>query len=88
MKKLLKIWNNAAEWLCGFGSDKWVHLVVGAIISFLGFNSTKVRLRRKTGDIYGRGLSLFQFHKGSIKTFILMISNIPPHYVSIPQRFD
>ena len=34
MKKLLKIWNKAAEWLCGFGSDKWVHLVVGAIISF------------------------------------------------------
>lgn len=35
MKKLLKIWNNAAEWLCSFGSDKWVHLVVGEIISFL-----------------------------------------------------
>lgn len=34
MKKLLKIYNRAAEWLCGFGSDKWVHLVVGAIISF------------------------------------------------------
>lgn len=34
MKKLLKIWDKAAEWLCGFGSDKWVHLVVGAIISF------------------------------------------------------
>ena len=34
MKKLLKIWNEAAEWLCGFGSDKWVHFVVGAIISF------------------------------------------------------
>ena len=33
MKKLLKIWNKAAEWLCSFGSDKWVHLVVGAIIS-------------------------------------------------------
>ena len=35
MNKLLKIWNGAAEWLCGFGSDKWVHLVVGAIISFV-----------------------------------------------------
>ena len=35
MKKLLKIWDKAAEWLCGFGSDKWVHLVVGAIISFV-----------------------------------------------------
>ena len=34
MKKLLKIWNDAAEWLCGFESDKWVHFVVGAIISF------------------------------------------------------
>lgn len=34
MKKLLKIWNKAAEWLCGFGSDKWVHFVVGTIISF------------------------------------------------------
>ena len=34
MKKILKIWNKAAEWLCGFGSDKWVHFVVGAIISF------------------------------------------------------
>ena len=34
MKKILKIWNRAAEWLCGFGSDKWVHFVVGAIISF------------------------------------------------------
>lgn len=34
MKKLLKIWNDAAEWLCGFSSDKWVHFVVGAIISF------------------------------------------------------
>ena len=35
MKKILKIWNEAAEWLCGFGSDKWVHFIVGAIISFL-----------------------------------------------------
>lgn len=35
MKKLLKIYNRAAEWLCGFGSEKWVHFVVGAIISFL-----------------------------------------------------
>lgn len=34
MKKLLKIWNKAAEWLCGFGGDKWVHFVVGTIISF------------------------------------------------------
>ena len=34
MKKLLKIWNKAAEWLCGFGSDKWVHFFVGVIISF------------------------------------------------------
>ena len=34
MKKLLEIWNKAAEWLCGFGSDKWVHFVAGAIISF------------------------------------------------------
>lgn len=34
MKKLLKIWNDAAEWLCGFGSDKWVHFFVGVIISF------------------------------------------------------
>lgn len=35
MKKLLKIWNNAAEWLCSFGSDKWVHFVVATIISFV-----------------------------------------------------
>ena len=35
MKKLLEFWDNAAEWLCGFSSDKWVHFVVGAIISFL-----------------------------------------------------
>ena len=35
MKKLLKIWNKAAEWLCGFGSDKWVHFVVATIISFV-----------------------------------------------------
>lgn len=35
MKKLLKIWDKAAEWLCSFGSDKWAHFVVGAIISFL-----------------------------------------------------
>ena len=35
MKKLLKIWDKAAEWLCGFGSDKWVHFVVATIISFL-----------------------------------------------------
>ena len=35
MKKLLKIYNRAAEWLCSFGSDKWVHFVVGTIISFL-----------------------------------------------------
>lgn len=34
MKKLLKIWNKAAEWLCSFGSDKWVHFVVGTVISF------------------------------------------------------
>jgi len=34
MKKLLKIWNRAAEWLCGFGSDKWVHFVVGALLAF------------------------------------------------------
>ena len=35
MKKLLKIYNRAAEWLCSFGSDKWVHFIVGAIISFV-----------------------------------------------------
>ena len=35
MKKILSVYDKVAEWLCSFGSDKWVHLVVGAIISFL-----------------------------------------------------
>ena len=35
MKKILSVYDKVAEWLCSFGSDKYVHLVVGAIISFL-----------------------------------------------------
>lgn len=34
MKKIIDLYKKAAEWLCGFGSDKWVHFVVGTVISF------------------------------------------------------
>lgn len=34
MKKILSVYDKVAEWLCSFGSDKYVHLVFGLLISF------------------------------------------------------
>lgn len=34
MKKILKIWDNTAEWLCEFGAERWVHFVAGLMIAF------------------------------------------------------
>lgn len=34
MKKVFSVYDNVAEWLCSFGSDKYVHLLFGLLISF------------------------------------------------------
>lgn len=34
MKKILSVYDRVAEWLCSFGSDKYVHLLFGLVISF------------------------------------------------------
>ena len=47
----------------------------------LGFNSTKVRLRRAAGRLSGKGRK-FQFHKGSIKTRSLF------PYVTLRKSFN
>lgn len=36
MKRINKIYDGVAQWLCSFESNKWVHLVVGLLIGFLG----------------------------------------------------
>lgn len=35
MKKILKVWDNFAGWVCKFSGDKYVHLIVGLIIAFV-----------------------------------------------------
>lgn len=35
MKKILRVYDKAAEWLCKWGSDKYVHLLAGLLISYL-----------------------------------------------------
>lgn len=35
MKKILKVWDNFADWVCKFSGDKYVHLIVGLIIAFV-----------------------------------------------------
>ena len=34
MKKIFSAYDRVAEWLCSFGSDKYVHLLFGLLISF------------------------------------------------------
>lgn len=34
MKKVLRIYDSFADWLCHFGSDKYVHLLCGLFICF------------------------------------------------------
>lgn len=34
MKKVFEICDKVAEWLCSFGSDKYVHLLFGLLVSF------------------------------------------------------
>lgn len=34
MKKVFEIYDKFAQWLCSFGSDKYVHLLFGLLISF------------------------------------------------------
>lgn len=34
MKKIFSVYDKVAQWLCGFGSDKYVHLLTGLLISF------------------------------------------------------
>lgn len=34
MKKVFEIYDKVAQWLCNFGSDKYVHLLFGLVISF------------------------------------------------------
>lgn len=36
MKKISEVYNKVVQWLCNFGSDKWLHLIVGLMVSFLG----------------------------------------------------
>ena len=35
MKKILKVWDNFADWVCKFSGDKYVHLIAGLIIAFV-----------------------------------------------------
>ncbi len=35
MKKILKVWDNFADWVCKFSGDKYVHNIVGLIIAFV-----------------------------------------------------
>lgn len=35
MKKIVEIYDKVAEWLGGFGSDKWLHFVAGVVASFV-----------------------------------------------------
>ena len=35
MKKILRVYDKTAEWLCSFGSDRYVHLIAGLWIGFL-----------------------------------------------------
>ena len=48
-----------------------------------GFNSIKVRLRRRERKKSSRTINWFQFHKGTIKTDAAVIKFIADH-VSIP----
>ena len=34
MKKVFEIYDKVAQWLCNFGSDKYVHLLFGLLVSF------------------------------------------------------
>lgn len=34
MKKVFRVYDKVAEWLCSFTSDKYVHLLAGLLISF------------------------------------------------------
>ena len=36
MKKIFSVYDKVAEWLCSFTSDKYVHLLAGLLIGFLG----------------------------------------------------
>lgn len=35
LRKVLNAYGKAAGWLCGFGSDKWLHFIVGLVIAFV-----------------------------------------------------
>ena len=35
MKKILKVWDNFADWVCKFSGDKYVQLIAGLIIAFV-----------------------------------------------------
>lgn len=35
MKKFLGYYDKAVDWLCGWGSDKYLHLIAGLIISYV-----------------------------------------------------
>jgi len=52
------------------------------------FNSTMVRLKREVKAKDKMIINLFQFHNGSIKTIIVVISSLMIVKVSIPQWFD
>lgn len=34
MNKVFSVYDKVAEWLCSFGSDKYVHLLFGLLVSF------------------------------------------------------
>ena len=38
MKKIYEYYQKVAEWLCGFGGDRYVHLVVGLLLAYLAAN--------------------------------------------------
>lgn len=35
MRKILRVYDKVAAWLCSWGSDKWLHFGVGVVASFV-----------------------------------------------------
>lgn len=35
MEKILGYYDRVKDWLCGFGSDKYLHLLAGLVVSFV-----------------------------------------------------
>lgn len=65
MKKILRVYDKAAEWLCSFGGDRYVHLLVGLVFAVL----VAVVMRATTPGCY---VSAYAF-MGVVGTAVVMI---------------